>query len=152
MRHAAGWTEQSQGAMGGPPWSDPDRYVRNSPLFQADRIRTPILIMQGERDMALGDAESLYSALWRQNKDVRFITWWGEGHTVESPANLREMYRQILAWLDETAGPTLEASTPLAPPSGEASSRPWRLSSDDGSRPPTSIGPDRAGPLSAPGR
>ena len=115
-------------------------------------IVLPILIMQGERDMALGDAESLYSALWRQNKDVRFITWWGEGHTVESPANLREMYRQILAWLDETAGPTLGASTPLAPPSGEASSRPWRLSSDDGSRPPTSIGPDRAGPLSAPGR
>lgn len=152
MRHAAGWTEQSQGAMGGPPWSDSDRYVRNSPLFQADRIRTPILIMHGERDMALGDAESLYSALWRQNKDVRFITWWGEGHTVESPANLREMYRQILGWLDETAGPTPAAPTSLARSSGEASSRPGRPSSDDGSRPPTSGGPGRAKPLSAHGR
>jgi len=127
MRHAAGWAEQSQGAMGGPPWSDPDRYVRNSPLFQADRIRTPILIMHGDRDMGLGQAESLFSALWRQNKDVRFLTWWGESHTVESAANLREMYRQILLWLDETAGPEAAPVTPFAPSIAEASSRPLPL-------------------------
>lgn len=150
MRHGAGWTEQSQGAMGGPPWSDPDRYVRNSPLFQADRIRTPILIMHGERDMALGDAESLYSALWRQNKDVRFITWWGEGHSVESAANVREMYRQILDWLAATTGPRATVPTPVAPSIAEASSPPGPQRSDGDFRPPTSTGPGRAGLLSAP--
>lgn len=134
MRHDSGWTETSQGGMGGPPWSDPDRYVRNSPLFQADRIKTPILIMQGDRDMGIGQAESLFAALWRQNKDVRFVTWWGEGHTVESVANLREMYRQIFKWLQETgaspdttgpqgtvtvtnASPRPSASSPPGPPS-----------------------------------
>ncbi|MDQ1193791.1 dipeptidyl aminopeptidase/acylaminoacyl peptidase [Brevundimonas vesicularis] len=125
MRHDAGWAETSQGAMGGPPWSDPARYTRNSPLFQADRIQTPILVMQGERDMGLGQAESLFTALWRQNKDVRFVTWWGEGHTVESAANLREMYRQIFAWLEETVGePDLVTASPGAPSSVAASSRP----------------------------
>ena len=115
VRSDAGWAEQSQGAMGGPPWSDPDRYVRNSPLFNADRIRSPILIMHGDRDMGLSQAEALYSALWRQNKDVRFVTWWGEGHTVESAANLREMYRQILTWLQETTGPDQPAPPTSAP-------------------------------------
>jgi len=125
MRHDAGWVEASQGAMGGPPWSDPARYTRNSPLFQADRIQTPILVMQGERDMGLGQAESLFTALWRQNKDVRFVTWWGEGHTVESAANLREMYRQIFAWLEETVGkPELATASSDEPSSAEASSRP----------------------------
>ncbi len=125
MRHDAGWAETSQGAMGGPPWSDPARYTRNSPLFQADRIQTPILVMQGERDMGLGQAESLFTALWRQNKDVRFVTWWGEGHTVESAANLREMYRQIFAWLAQTVGkPDLVIARPDAPTTAAASSPP----------------------------
>lgn len=125
MRDDAGWVEASQGAMGGPPWSDPARYVRNSPLFQADRIRTPILIMKGDRDTGLGQSESLFTALWRQNRDVRLITWWGEGHTVASAANLREMYRQILAWLDETAGRRPPPPvTDSGPPMSEANSRP----------------------------
>ena len=123
MRHDAGWAETSQGGMGGPPWSDPDRYVRNSPLFHADRIETPILIMQGDRDMGLGQAESMFTALWRQNKDVRFVTWWGEGHTVESAANLREMYRHIFAWLEETAGAPF-TTPPSDPTRPAASSRP----------------------------
>nr|WP_313427332.1 prolyl oligopeptidase family serine peptidase [Brevundimonas diminuta] len=124
MRHDAGWAEASQGAMGGPPWSDPERYTRNSPLFQADRIQTPILVMQGERDMGLGQAESLFTALWRQNKDVRFVTWWGEGHTVESAANLREMYRQIFAWLEETVGnPGHVTASSAGPSTAAASSR-----------------------------
>lgn len=138
MRHDAGWAETSQGAMGGPPWSDPERYTRNSPLFQADRIQTPILVMQGERDMGLGQAESLFTALWRQNKDVRFITWWGEGHTVESAGNLREMYRQILIWLDQTAGGTVVAGpNPSASPSVAASSLQAPPSSARLRRPPT---------------
>ena len=118
MRPEAGWAEASQGAMGGPPWTDPDRYVRNSPLFQADHIRTPILIMHGDRDMGLGQAESLFTALWRQNKDVRFLTWWGEGHTLESAANIREMYRQILLWLEETAPPEVNRSPTVLTRSG----------------------------------
>ncbi|WP_374322778.1 prolyl oligopeptidase family serine peptidase [Brevundimonas sp.] len=128
MRHDAGWAEASQGGMGGPPWADPDRYVRNSPLFNAGAIETPILVMQGERDMGLGQAESLFTALWRQNKDVRFVTWWGEGHTVESVANLREMYRQILSWLEETAGPRSQDDAQPASPSVVANSPPERRS------------------------
>lgn len=124
MRHDAGWAEASQGGMGGPPWSAPERYTRNSPLFNADRVQTPILIMQGERDMGLGQAESMFTALWRQNKDVRFITWWGEAHTVESPANLREMYRQIFAWLEETVGSSAHVTASSGEPSSAATSSP----------------------------
>lgn len=98
--------------------------MRNSPLFNAGAIETPILVMQGERDMGLGQAESLFTALWRQNKDVRFVTWWGEGHTVESVANLREMYRHILTWLEETAGPRPQGGDPSGLSSGAANSPP----------------------------
>ncbi|WP_255568153.1 S9 family peptidase [Brevundimonas sp. PAMC22021] len=146
MRPDQGWVEMSQGGMGAPPWADPDRYARNSPLLQADRIETPILIMKGERDTGLGQSESMYAALWRQNKDVRLITWWGEGHTVESPANLREMYRQILRWLAETAPPSAGPPHDLRGPAiAEASFPPRRPRSAERRLPPTSGDRGRAG-------
>lgn len=122
IRQRAGWAERSQGAMGGPPWIDPDRYVRNSPLFDADQIRAPVLLIHGDRDLLpVAQSEMMFSALWRQNKDARLITYWGENHHLWSPANIRDLYAQIVNWLRETlVAPTRESA---APPSGEPSSR-----------------------------
>jgi hypothetical protein len=38
------------GSLGAPPWKDVERYVRNSPIFYADRVETPVLIIQGDMD------------------------------------------------------------------------------------------------------
>src|SRR5260370_196887 len=44
------WAEQSQGRMAGTPWQYRDKYVDNSPFFFADRIDTPVLIVQAAPD------------------------------------------------------------------------------------------------------
>jgi dipeptidyl aminopeptidase/acylaminoacyl peptidase len=36
----------------------------------------------------------------RQDKDAVMLTYWGEGHTLGSPGNLRDLYRRAFAWLD----------------------------------------------------
>jgi dipeptidyl aminopeptidase/acylaminoacyl peptidase len=96
----AGWTETLQGAMGAPPWADPSRYVRNSPLFQAGGIETPLLIFQGDQDVVpLSQGEEMFSALYRQDKDAMLVTYWGESHLVRSPGNLRDLYQRAFAWL-----------------------------------------------------
>lgn len=76
LRDRIGWAERSQGSMMAPPWVDPDRYVRNSPLFAADRIHVPVLLVHGDRDLVpLTQSQIMFSALWRQNKDARLLTY-----------------------------------------------------------------------------
>jgi dipeptidyl aminopeptidase/acylaminoacyl peptidase len=96
----AGWTEGGQGALRVPPWIDPERYRRNSPLFLAPKIHAPVLLMHGDRDnVAVGQSQAMFAALWRLHHDAEFVTLWGEGHVASSPATLRAVYRRVLAFL-----------------------------------------------------
>lgn len=99
---ATGGIETAQGRMGVPPWADPARYARNSPLLAADRITTPLLLLHGDQDgnVALRQSEALFSALYRQGKDAMLVTYWGEGHIIASPGNVRDLYARMFAFLD----------------------------------------------------
>lgn len=101
-----GWTETLQGRMGAPPWAAADRYVRNSPVMQADRITTPLMLVQGEFDsMAPEEAERMFSALFRQDKDALLVVYHGEGHVFGSPATNRDYFARMFAWLDARLRP-----------------------------------------------
>ncbi len=114
-RRNAGWGEQGQGAIGGPPWERAEAYVRASPVYTADDITAPVLLMHGELDfIPIGQAESMFTALWRQNKDVQLVTYWGEWHLVQSPGNIRDLSGRISRWFGET----LPAADPFACHSG----------------------------------
>jgi dipeptidyl aminopeptidase/acylaminoacyl peptidase len=85
--------------MGSPPWKDMGRYILNSPIFQVDRVHTPLLIVQGDLDyVALQQGEELFNSLYRQGKLARFVRYWGEGHSPSSPANIRDMWQRIFEW------------------------------------------------------
>lgn len=79
------WSENSQPRLGQSPWDDPLRYIQNSPYYLADRIRTPVLILQGTDDYT-GSRESgkLFSALRRLDRPVELALYQGGGH---SPAH-----------------------------------------------------------------
>lgn len=97
------WAETGQGGLGVTPWVDPARYIAASPVYQAGRIRTPLLIFAADRDSSpIAGAEQLFTALARQQKDAMLVTYWGEGHVVGGPANLRDFYRRIFKWLGRT--------------------------------------------------
>ena len=94
--------ETDQVHMGGPPWTDMGRYIRNSPVFAVDRVATPILIVQGDLDyVAIQQGEEFFASLYRQRKRAQFVRYWGEGHTIESPANVRDLWQRIFAWLEQ---------------------------------------------------
>ncbi|RZF60858.1 S9 family peptidase [Sphingomonas populi] len=97
----AGWTETGQPGLGATPWSNPARYVANSPVYHADRITTPLLIMADDRDFTpLQQGEQLFSALYRQGKDAQLVSYWGENHVLMNPANVRDAYARAFAWFD----------------------------------------------------
>ena len=94
--------ETGQDRMGNPPWKDLGRYLRNSPIFYVERVKTPLLIVHGDMDFfPIQQAEEFFTALYRLGKRAQFIRYWGEGHLLDSPANIRDMWMQTYAWLDE---------------------------------------------------
>lgn len=95
------WTESGQPGMGSPPWSDLGRYLRNSPLFAVDRVQTPLLILHTDLDfLGLQQAEEFFGALYRLGKPAEFVRYWGESHVLESPANIRDCWQRVVAWLE----------------------------------------------------
>jgi len=97
------WAETGQARLGVPPWIDPAAYVAASPYYRAGHITAPMLIIAADRDPSpMQQAEQLFSALYRQDKDAQLLTYWGEGHVVGSPANVRDLYARVFAWLADT--------------------------------------------------
>ncbi len=81
--------EQGQSRIGGSLWEYPERYIENSPLFFADRINTPMLIMFGDEDDAVPwyQGIELYMAMRRLEKDSVFLQYRGEPHHLKKYPN-----------------------------------------------------------------
>ena len=106
-----GFNETGQAALNGPPWVETERYLRNSPLLQADKITTPMMLIYGEQDfVTLPQGQAIFAALYRQDKDATLITLFGERHFAASPANVRAVYAEVLPWLADR----LNATSPSA--------------------------------------
>ncbi len=113
-----GWSELGQAGLKVPPWRDPELYRRNSPYALADQITAPVMLIHGDGDFVrLSQAQAMFAALYRQGKDAELVTYFGEGHIVSSPANLRDMYRRMIAWLRDKHGAGLQ--TPIEGAIGE---------------------------------
>lgn len=97
--------EGMQGRMGAPPWRDPQRYIRNSPLFSIDKVDTPLLIIQGDLDLLNTQSEELYTALLRLGRRAELVTYLGEAHSIESPADIIDMWGRMFRWLDSYVMP-----------------------------------------------
>ena len=101
---ATGWQETGQARMVVPPWKDPQLYLRNSPITYVDQITAPMLILYGDNDKAIDQAQTLFSSLFRLNRDAIFVTYHKETHVWGSPGNIRDQYARIFQLLDETIG------------------------------------------------
>ena len=85
-----------------PPWKALDTYLRNSPLFSAEKISAPVLMLHGDQDyVEIGQSEQMFAALRSLGKPAEFVRYWGEGHVFESPANIRDAWERIIDWLEK---------------------------------------------------
>lgn len=90
----------------GLPWQGWLTYVDNSPIFSVNRVHTPLLLTAGDLDFVpMQQSEEFFRALVRQGKPVRFVRYWGEGHTLTNPANIRDYWQQVFRWLNRYLPP-----------------------------------------------
>jgi dipeptidyl aminopeptidase/acylaminoacyl peptidase len=74
--------ETGQSRIGSSIFENRDLYIENSPLFYADKIKTPVLIMHGDVDEAVPWEQSieLYLAMRRSGRDIIFLQYRDEPH------------------------------------------------------------------------
>lgn len=85
--------EKTQSRIGGSIWEYPMRYLENSPLFQLDRVTTPVFFMHNDADDAVPwyQGIELYVGLRRLGKEVYFISYNGDVHNPRKRANQKDI-------------------------------------------------------------
>jgi dipeptidyl aminopeptidase/acylaminoacyl peptidase len=76
--------ETIDGAMRCTLWDDPDLYISESPVFKANEVTTPLLMMHNKKDAAVPWAQGieLFTALRRLQKPVWLLQYDGAGHSL----------------------------------------------------------------------
>jgi dipeptidyl aminopeptidase/acylaminoacyl peptidase len=87
----------------GDPLSEPKRYDQNSPHRYADAIRTPMLVIHGDKDyrVPIGEGLRLWYDLQKRGVPSKFLYFPDENHWVLTPGNAAVWYETVIAFLAE---------------------------------------------------
>ncbi len=85
------------------PWNRKDIYVDASPLYSADKITTPLLLLHGTDDTNVppGESYQLYTSLKLLGRDVELVTVKGENHHILTFDKRLKWSKTIIAWFDK---------------------------------------------------
>ncbi len=94
--------EKQQSRIGATLWQRPDLYIKNSPLFAADKINTPLLIMHNDADGAVPwyQGIELFTAMKRLGKPVWMLQYNGEDHNLVERKNRKDLSVRLSQFFD----------------------------------------------------
>ena len=94
--------EVGQSRIGRNLWEAPELYVANSPLFKADRVETPLLIMHNDEDGAVPWYQGIeyFMALRRLGKPVWMLQYNGEAHNIRARKNRKDITHRLQEFFD----------------------------------------------------
>ncbi|MCP3919103.1 MAG: S9 family peptidase [bacterium] len=94
--------EESQSRLGGTLWEVHNRFIVNSPLFFADRIATPLMMLHNDEDGAVPwyQGIELFVALRRLERPAWLLNYNGEGHGIGKYANKRDYAIRMRQFFD----------------------------------------------------
>lgn len=90
----------SVASAGSYPWNNPELYTKHSPLFNADKIHTPLLLLHGTSDVNVPPSEStaLYNSLKILGRTVELVEFTGEDHHILEPERKDIWMKTMFAW------------------------------------------------------
>lgn len=94
--------EHGQSRIGATLWEDLPAYIENSPVFYADKINTPLLMMHNDNDGAVPWTQGLelFTAMKRLSKPCWMLTYNGEEHNLKGRANSVDLSIRMMQFFD----------------------------------------------------
>ena len=94
--------EHTQSRIGGTLWDSPLQFIENSPVFQANRVQTPLLILHNDADDAVPWYQGIeyYLALRRLGKEVYMWVYNGEPHGLRRRADMKDYTVRMQQFFD----------------------------------------------------
>jgi dipeptidyl aminopeptidase/acylaminoacyl peptidase len=94
--------EKSQSRIGATLWQNPRLFVENSPLFKADRVTTPLLMMNNDADGAVPWYQGIefFTALRRLGRPVWMLNYNNEAHNLVQRKNRKDLSIRMQQFFD----------------------------------------------------
>ena len=82
------------------PWTDKKLYVEQSPLYNADKVNTPILFLHGTNDnnVPVGESIQMFTALKLLGKETAMVLVDGQDHHILDMNKRIKWQNTIFAW------------------------------------------------------
>lgn len=82
------------------PWNNPELYTKHSPLFNADKIQTPLLLLHGSADtnVPIGESIQMFNALKLLGKETAFVVVDEQDHLIMDYEKRQLWQNTIFAW------------------------------------------------------
>ena len=128
--------ESSQGRFTGSYLGEnTEAYIRNSPVYQAQKVETPLIILSNDKDGAVDHTQGIeyFNTLRRLRKPVVMLEYKGENHGLRKPENLKDYTQRMKEFfdhylMDKPAPKWLEEGLPLLKVNEELDARAKQLS------------------------
>ena len=101
---ASGYSYTDGTCPGCYPWNRKDVYVDRSPLFQADRITSPLLLIHGTDDTNVvpTESEQMFTALRMLGREAELVRVKGENHGINSRPSVEKLRDAVmLDWFEK---------------------------------------------------
>ena len=94
--------ERTQSRIGGSIWQYPMRFIENSPIFWADHVQTPVMILQNDGDDAVPwyQGVEFFLALRRLGKEVYLFNYNGQPHGIRNRADQKDYAIRLQQYFD----------------------------------------------------
>lgn len=94
--------ESSQGRFTAGYWDEQEAYIRNSPVFFAKNVKTPLLLLHNDKDGAVDFTQGIeyYNTLRRLQKPVVMLQYKGENHGLAKTENQKDYAVRMREFFD----------------------------------------------------
>jgi dipeptidyl aminopeptidase/acylaminoacyl peptidase len=94
--------ETSQGRFDGPWYERTDAHIRNSPMFNASKIKAPLLVAFGDKDGAVDwhQGIEMYGTMRRMEKPHVMLVYADENHGLAKKENQIDYQKRQREWFD----------------------------------------------------
>ena len=94
--------ERTQSRIGATLWQAPQKFIENSPIFMADRVQTPLLMLHNDQDDAVPWYQGIeyYLALRRLGKECYMFNYNGEAHGLKKKVNQKDYTVRLQQFFD----------------------------------------------------